>query len=371
MRKLFILSLLIVTSFSSSLLALGEVSIDLVVYNSERLQMLILSDLDLEKAGSAEELFEIRITKNTADAFERCHLELKISKDGELLLQSTSKNFSIPADPAGTVYSANNIELINSRFQIGESTVRMQQGEFIGDVQDIQKEMLASGKVPMGIYKLSATVFNDASGEQIDHREITFLQATNPSYVQNVVPGQPISEAIESAVFTEFPVFQWSGNGDDYQVAVFEKKEMMESVDDILNSRPNWESERTSAFSMQYPQGSGAVPLEFGKSYYWLVRMFVRTSSGEQMVNSEVWSFVLKDPSELGDDQARISKDEILTFLKEFFGQRGQEIARRLEGYHLNSIRFNGEKTDIQTLYRILNNYRGQSHEIYDLYISE
>ena len=146
---------------------------------------------------------------------------------------------------------------------------------------------------------------------------------------------------------------------------------MLESLDDILNSRPNWESERTSSFTMQYPQGSGAVPLEYGKSYYWLVRMFVRTSSGEQVINSDVWTFTLKDPSKQGDDQARISKYEVLSFLKDFLGAQGEILEAQLKGYKLKTIRFNGERVDIQSLYRQLDRYRGKDHEIFDLYIGD
>ena len=371
MSRLFVFTGIMLLSFSAAVFAQsGDVSINIVVFNSERLQTLILADLDLEQVGSAEELFEIQVINNTGKAFSRCHLLLQVLKDDELLLQSNSKEFEIPEAPPGTIYSANNIQLINNQFKIGDSYVKMEQGEIEKDVENIHKEILASGKVPMGVYKISAILFNDAENVELDRREVTFLQATNPSYVQNVAPGQPFGSAVEGAVFTEFPVFQWSGNGDDYQVLVFEKKEMLETLDDILNSRPNWESDRTSTFSLQYPQEK-AVPLEFGKSYYWLVRMFVRTSSGEQVVNSDVWTFALKDPSKRGDDQARISKDEILSFLKDFFGTRGEALEAQLEGYQLSGIRFNGEKIDKQTLYRLLSKYRGESHEIYDLYIGD
>ena len=369
MKKFIFLTLLLLSFFSQTFAQNGAILIRINVFNNERLQSLFLSDLDLEQVGSAEKIFELTITKNVDQGFPTCYLSMMIAKDGKPLMLAKSEKFSIPAD--FTSATTDNIELINNRFYIGENLVHMNHGELADDVGNIQKEILASGKVPVGVYKMEITISTDPQGSQsIGQGEKIILQATNPSYVQLIAPGQQVGAAQSANIYTEFPVFQWNGNGDEYQVVVFERKRMLSSLDDILNSRPNWESERTSALSLQYPQGNQTIPLEFGKTYFWMVRMFIQSSSGEEKVNSEVWYFNLVDPANRGNAQAQVSKNEILSFLKELLGDRGATLSRQLAGYELKTIRFNGEPIDIQTLYRRLNRYRGKNINIFDFFIS-
>jgi len=358
-------------------MAFSEMTVQVKVLNVD-MNMLIVADLDFEQVGSVEELFEITITWGADDYSSHYILELEFTKDRQTLYKSRSDVFKVP-DMAGS-NSGTNLELLEDRFYllngVDSTHINMRKGDFAPETDDIKKEILASGKAPIGSYEILARIYEaDQYGEPISGTTNIEGSAhfiiSNPSYVQSIAPGQPFGSSFTGSVFTEFPVFQWSGNGDDYQVAVFEKREMLESVDDIINSRPNWESERTSAFTIQYPKGGEAEPLEFGKTYYWVARMFVQTSSGEQNITSEVWTFKLEDPADQGNTQQNISKNEILSFLKDFLGANGEALADQLNDYNLKTIYYNGERIDVQALYRQLNSFRGKNIEIIDLSLSE
>ena len=141
----------------------------------------------------------------------------------------------------------------------------------------------------------------------------------------------------------------------------------MQTFDDIINSQPNWASERLNKLSVQYPQSAeSAIPLEFGKTYYWMVRMFSETSSGEETQDSEVWEFSLVNPEQSADVQNQIVREDILRFLAEILGPRIDEVRASLEGYRLKRIRVNGQTITLNQLYEILNRYKGQSFKIVD-----
>jgi hypothetical protein len=148
---------------------------------------------------------------------------------------------------------------------------------------------------------------------------------------------------------------------------VFEKKNEFQSVQDILQSVPYWHSERLTTLSVQYPQGGGALPLEYGKSYYWLVNMLVNTSGGEEIQQSEIWQFNLLDPASSVNQGHAMAKDDLLTFLRQILGDRAEAIAQALYDYELSTIRLNGQEIEIDELYRLINTYRSKSIEIVDL----
>jgi hypothetical protein len=373
MRRIFLPFILY---FILCSLALSQVNVNVLVLN-KGINTLIPADFDFEKVGASEEIFQITIERIEPAPILDCYLELEVTKDGQTLATTISKPFTIPGPrvPDPNPWTMTNVELINDMVYLEAGNdltlIDMRKGEFDDDADEIQKEILSSGKVPIGFYRIIARIYQGTSTSGPIATGFDDFQITNPSYVQLVAPGQSFGSAFTSSVFTEFPVFQWNGNGAEYQVAVFEKKRMQESADDILNSRPNWESERINRFTEQYPQGDEAVPLEYGNTYYWAVKMFIQTSSGEEAVTSEIWTFKLENPANQGDVQSRFTKDEILSFLREYLGSQGEDIASKLFEYDLKSIRYNGEQIDISALYKELNKFRDKDIEIYDLNFSE
>jgi len=138
-----------------------------------------------------------------------------------------------------------------------------------------------------------------------------------------------------------------------------------------VRSRENWKSELSPVQSVIYPQGGKAIPLETGKTYYWMVRMFVSTSSGKEAINSEIWQFYLANPASQANGQGIISKNDMLAFLRDLLGDKADEIAESLDDYQVSGIKVNGTEITIQELYNLINTYRSQKVEVMDLILPE
>ena len=186
----------------------------------------------------------------------------------------------------------------------------------------------------------------------------------NPAFIR-------LSDDEPQIIYNEFPVFQWTGNGDEYQVVVFEKRSRFQTIDDIVRSRENWKSDLSPVESVIYPQGGKAIPLETGKTYFWMVRMLINTSSGKEAVNSEIWQFHLANPSNQLYGQGLISKNDMLAFLRDLLGDKADEIAASLDDFQVSTVKVNGAEITIQELYNLINTYRSQKVEVLDLILPE
>ncbi len=367
MKKLFFTLLLALTPLFSQ-----DFTLQIIVHNAERLQTLYFSDIGALQDELTKELFEVRMIKNSPDAYTNCIMTVAIIRNDNLMTQSVSDNFNIPADPTGTVYSVSNADLINGNFYFDpndpSTQIRFNETEVVEDAEEIQKQLLASGKLPVGIYKVLIRI--ESRGQQIAEQEEILIRAMNPSFVQLIAPGADFGSGEPPDVYNQYPLFQWNGNGTEYQISVHEKKNLMESLDDVLNSTPDWQSELTSDLSMQYPQGGpGVVPLEFGKTYYWYVTMFVSTSGGDEKIQSEVWQFRLVDPTNVENAHGLEAKNDVLQFLRDLIGDRADEIAKELDGYAVKSILMNGESVSIESLLSKLRSreYLDKDLEVVDL----
>ena len=147
---------------------------------------------------------------------------------------------------------------------------------------------------------------------------------------------------------------------------VFKKQSDCSSPDDILNSKPVWESNRISTLFEQYPEGD-AVPLEYGAEYVWQVRSFVSTSSGENIIQSELWEFQVLDPSTAGASEESMAQQEFQNLLRQLIGDNAEAIIREIGSFQLSIIRVNGKILSTPELYKYLEKYRDQENEIYDI----
>ena len=150
-------------------------------------------------------------------------------------------------------------------------------------------------------------------------------------------------------------------------IGKYVEKNQFQTIDDIINSKPNWISEPGPELSVIYPPAGEAIPLEFGKTYYWMVSMLVQTSSGEEKINSEVWQFYLEDPTNQSDIKGVLSKNDLLNFLRDLLGDKTNEIEQSLTDYELSFVYLNSSEISILELYNLLNSYRGQGVEVIDI----
>ena len=342
----------------------NDFTIQIEMLTNKNLDALYLADIDLQNFDTAEDIFAITITKNSDQEFRNCYFYFELTRDNEAVVTATSDPFTVPASFTEKTFTNRDL---SSGFDFGEGQVAyFHQVNLSSLTNQLRDEILKSGKLPVGIYKIIVELRQQNLNQYIGHGERVLLQARNPNYLQLVSPGVPAGNGLTANVYTQFPVFQWAGNGTDYQVFVYEKKEMMQTYDDIVNSQPNWASERLNKFSIQYPQSATVIPLEFGKTYFWMVRMYSETSGGEETLDSEVWEFTLVNPDHSSDLQNQMVREDVLQFLAEFLGPQIEEVRASLEGYQLKRIRFNGEEITLSQLYEILNRYKGESFKIVD-----
>ena len=335
-----------------------ELTMQIRVHDVEKLQALYFSDLDLLQQQLAQDIFDVIVVKNSASAYSNCTMFLEITRDGGLVTNTkTERVFFIPADPVGTVYQTNNAELLNNNFyfQPGNDNTRVvfEPAGVSDDIQDLRQDVLATGKLPIGEYRLRISITSD-DGQELADDEVIFIQAINPSFVTLVGPGNEYGSDEPVEIVSQFPMFQWNGNGVEYEVFVYEKKQMMNSVDDVLLSTPNWQSGRIPVLSAQYPQAGAeaypVIPLEYGRIYFWRVKMYVQTSAGEETITSEVWQFKLVDPANAMDGQGLIAKNDLLELLRQLMGSKADEAAKELEGFGIKTILVNGQPMSLQEL---------------------
>lgn len=367
MKKYFLTIFLLFFILLSGNVCFSQVTVTLSVFNLDRIQTLYVSDYDILQEGTGEELFRININNSGSTNVQNCHIRIELSKDNKILAYLTTNTFDLPP---GT-HSFTNVQLSQGEYMIGEQNIRVKESKMSEeDIGNIQENILSSGKAPIGIYKITVTIYDGINNQLGDPGYCEFV-ITNPSFVQLVSPGSLAGYGLPEDIYTEFPVFQWNGNGEKYQVLVFEKKGSSQSIDEILGGTPNWKTDPgedpLTSLSVQYNPGSGSIPLEFGKTYYWLTKMFVETSSGEEKINSEVWQFCLVDPVNFNNKQGLLTKESLLNFLREILGDRVDDISQSLTDFHLQTISVNGQNITVQELYEILKEYKGTDVEVLDL----
>ena len=383
MRKIFSFTLYIALFLVLKVNSYAEITLDFLVVDQGKLQTLYAADLDFLQqglTGTSEPIFEILVNApgspgNPADElYTNCFMYLRLQKDDEILAAWQSDAFVIP--DSDIPYHLPNEVLIANTYHFDpanpETQVILRETSGADKLGDIQEDILGSGKLPIGRYSLEVEIsyiLNSVPRQNM--QTFTFLTATNPSYVQLLSPGNEAGFGIPTAVFNEFPVFQWSGNGEEFQVLVFEKRYDFQTVNDVITSKANWASTPAAVQSAMYPQAGEVIPLEFGKIYYWMVKMLVNTSSGTEEINSEVWQFYLADPANQANEQAMLSKNDILAFLQDVLGDKADEITKSLSDYQVSTIKLNGTEISIQELYILLNTYRDAEVEILDLILPE
>ncbi len=360
-----------------------DISLTFEIFNQEKLQLLYLSDMDLLQqgaSGTSEPIFEIILSapgdpaQPNVTRYTGCRIFLNIKKDEESLVSWQSNAFEIPVQ--SEPYHLSNIPLIANTYRFDETDpatqVVLNKTALSTDIESLQEDIFSSGKLPVGNYTLEVLLnYNFNALPLQTEQTFTFIEAVNPSFIQLISPGNQVADGEPQAIYNEFPVFQWTGNGDAYQVVVFEKRNRFQTIDDIVRSRENWKSELSSVESVIYPQGGNVIPLETGKTYFWMVRMFVNTSSGKETVNSEVWQFYLANPSNQLSGQGLISKNDMLAFLRDLLGDKADEIAASLDDFQVSTVKVNGSEITIQELYNLINTYRSQKVEVLDLILPE
>ena len=237
MKKIFTLFFLIVLGLTSNLIAQAP-ELDLQIIN-RNIETVYLADIDVLQLASADEFFLIDIRFGN-QPYTNCRLTLTFSKDDKLLARVVTKPFSIPAAGLdGSNKSASNVDFMQDKFYLTDTPnpdYLIEVAESNLSTDQIERDVLSSGKLPVGHYILQGILEGNEFVPQEDYDE---FDITNPNFVQLIAPGTEAGSGFKDEVYNEFPVFQWNGNGSEYQVVVFEKKFALQSLDNILSMNPN------------------------------------------------------------------------------------------------------------------------------------
>jgi hypothetical protein len=345
-----------------------DVTVQLIDLGIGTFQQIIVSDFDFLEAGGAEELFKIRITNNTGNQYNQSVLRFELWEGqvgvGTLLARIVTEGFTIPG--AMSSWEITNQQLANGENVEGLGIIGIEESGVESDADDLRDEIVATSQIPTGLYNLAGYLNIPGSGN-IETIPIPII-ISNPTLLNLVTPGALINSGFKYEIFTENPLFQWNGNSGEYQVVVFKKRNDFDTIEDILNSVPVWESERLNTLVAQYPVGE-SVPLEYGSDYVWQVLSFINTSSGENVVRSEIFEFTLVDPAQSNYSQIAMAKQELEQILRQILGDSAETIIRQINDFKLNTIRVNGATLSIPELYQVLEKYRDQEYDVYDIFL--
>ena len=352
-----------------------EITVTLEDAGISQYQQIFTADFDFLQVGAAEDLFKLVIEKRnfSTDDITYADIYLQLTQNGDQILATMQSNrFQLP--PGNGVWRISNKELASKVYDFDGAGTRIIVDAGLSDeVPSIRDNMIETGQLPVGQYVLTTnlTYYPDNTQNGISTTGINEIIITirNPTLINLVTPGILINSGFKYEIFTENPLFQWNGNSGDYQVVVFKKRNDFDTIDDILNSVPVWESERLTTLFTQYPVGD-AIPLEYGSDYVWQVLSFINTSSGENVVRSELFEFTLVDPAQSNVTQMAMARQELEQILRQLLGDKAETILRQINDFKLTSIRVNGATLSIPELYQVLEKYRDQNYDIYDLILS-
>jgi hypothetical protein len=301
--------------------SLAQVAIQAQVLQRD-LRVFFLSDFNFTGRGRAtSEIFAVQIINGPVT--QNYTLRLAISKDSVPLAEGRTNPFSMP--PAQV------IRITNANLFSQAQQFSLDDYHILADGQDMRDQILATGKLPSGIYRFDFIVLLNGVEQDRTYLEIDI---TNPSSLDLIGPGTPAGRGVPGISLTPFPFFRWTSNLTRFRLTVAEKLPMVHdsaSPAEIIQDRVRFErvvsldpartgsiaadgTEYTATTSYLYP-AAGVWPLEQGKSYYWQITGLVPGSGVETELPSEIWAFTIQESGGLSlSSTSRLS--ELLTTLR-------------------------------------------------------
>ena len=149
-----------------------------------------------------------------------------------------------------------------------------------------------SGRLRAGTYRFTVIVRN-AQGQPIDEEELRLTFST-PTRVELLSPGAP-ADAPPPVIPGPTPRFIWSADGEApgarYRLRVVQVDAGAGSAVEALQAGfPAWQA-TVAGTSAIYPASAEALRLEAGATYAWQVTRELRTSGGNDVVESPIYWF--------------------------------------------------------------------------------
>ena len=256
---------------------------------------------------------------------------------GPLHFRNTDLNLS------NTSIGSANIEVID--FSIDEDNI---------DLDELSSVVLQTGKIPNGSYMFDFKLL-DSQGTIIDTESKT-IDVYEPSFLELISPGGDISDTLETAIFSSYPVFSW--NADFCSSCVYgiriaeynpqEHSNLSEAINDIAVFPLDQTEEfyilpQSNINVFQYPV-SNAADLEMGKKYVWQLKRSYETTVGDNDDYSSIFTFKILSPNDIASEKS--GEVDILELIKELVGESKYNQlfgpGGQLEGYFVYSMTLNG-----------------------------
>ncbi|MBC8213166.1 MAG: hypothetical protein ISR90_05450 [Candidatus Marinimicrobia bacterium] len=338
-------------------------------FNESNLVTFYVGSFDIATGQSNVELFYYSIVADDYNSDEELTLDFSLKVQSQVLgfdsleellsgevvikglnsvLQFSSTDINVN-DPLSNYPS---IEVISSEINTPSQEV----------IDGISDTIMESGKMPDGNYSFSIIL----SGENGTYDQIIEnIQIYSPVLLDLVTPGGTITDTSVTAIYTTYPVFQWSADycsACSYGIRVSEfnpenHSTLSEAINDMsvlpLSQYEEYYTLAGDATTFQYPV-SDASSLEQGKLYAWQVKRSYGTTLGTEDILSDIYVFKiisLDEPTGAFDPNQELIRDLIgEQQYDQLFGSGGE-----LSGYSsTNTITVNGEEIPITQLYEFL-----------------
>jgi len=329
-----------------------EVNETLANSQSINIQSLIAND------GQGPNLFRIYLNnENSSEYANNLYFEILVSSEkvGPILeaRQKSGQPFSL--SPGQQVYATNN-NIANGLPGV-EEFIQFS-GNLTPEGQDFVNNLEGGTTLPADRYMVEINIYQGSGlqGDPIasDMAEVGTSISGDTQDLYLLSPGSTADS--DASISNPYPNFQWQGSsGSSYRLIVVEGKSN-ESPQSLLDGAQSTEPTQTNGMtgggslidyemldrvisqsSFQYPN-SGVQSLEEGKTYYWRIIAQRETSSGEQLRESEIWSFTL---AETQSSSPGSSVSGISDALESVMGEQFSEFSE--QGYTFDGMVIDGQ----------------------------
>jgi hypothetical protein len=224
----------------------------------------------------------------------------------------------------GSGFNSDAFDVNNNRsitnFNLGKAgDIKIHDFKITNDARKkIIEPALATGKFPAGIYRFEINAVDADSSNTVPITTGVELQLENPSQIELRLPR-------DGEVTNEFPIFEWTYDGQEVELTINEKPPAMSGEEAISRLPYVFQNKFIGTNSFQYPPG-GVRPLQKGKTYVWRVVGKVKAAGGDQSVESPLAQFKVED-----DLQIIKKHSELLDRLEKILGSQWKKVSDKFK----------------------------------------
>ncbi|MEX0648446.1 MAG: hypothetical protein WEA56_03600 [Balneolaceae bacterium] len=326
-------------------------------------QVINFVSLAFDGSGQGERMFNLALQNIVENSVSDIYIEYFVSSTRAGLIFESYQDLNTPFTiQPGQVVLANNNDLAASRLR-GISHPVNYYGELTSAGRDLMNRLQGGSSLPADAYTITMNVYQHGTSETGGQ----FLTSSSATIGENLfdddfsifllgpgdIPGSGVT------IINQYPEFRWDGRlNQTYRLVVVKEVEGESPsalIESALSTNPSFEGGSANLLQFehldvlvngthfQYPP-SGAQALQTGEQYYWQVFATLNTSSGEEILSSEIWSFILSDGSYAqGTNTGDFIEvdDELFALLAAILGE-SKAVELEENGFQLEAIEIEG-----------------------------